>query len=122
MGSGGGDKGMAAEEEKKPLAVGDSVQISGLKAKPKYNGKYGEIQEGPLESGRFRVKVPDPALVNVFEILDLKPDNLEQKKKPSLKQFGFGGMFGGGSGGMPAWAVNSDDVNAGKAEKPEINK
>ena len=31
---------------------GDSVMISGLKAKPELNGKYGEILDGPLESGR----------------------------------------------------------------------
>ena len=31
---------------------GDSVMISGLKAKPELNGKYGEILDGPLDSGR----------------------------------------------------------------------
>ena len=35
------------------MQKGDDVQISGLKAKPQYNGKFGEIQEGPLESGRY---------------------------------------------------------------------
>mgnify|MGYP001400035848 CR=1 FL=1 len=31
---------------------GDSVMISGLEANPEFNGKYGEILDGPLESGR----------------------------------------------------------------------
>ena len=31
---------------------GDSVMISGLEAKPELNGKYGEILDGPLDSGR----------------------------------------------------------------------
>ena len=45
-------------------------------AKPEYNKRYGTISEGPLENGRFRVKVPDPRLPMTVTILDLQPANL----------------------------------------------
>ena len=93
------------------FALGASVVIVGLKAKPQLNGQAASVLGWDETKGRYNVSLSGGGEVASGGVIALKPENLSA----SLMQAGGGG---GGAGGGGGWGSGGGFGDFGSAAPP----
>ena len=108
--AGGSAAGAAAGAAR--FALGSSVVIVGLKAKPQLNGQAASVLGWDETKGRYNVSLSGGGEAASGGVRALKPENLSA----SLMQAGGGG--GGASGGGGGWGSGGGFGGFGSAAPP----
>jgi hypothetical protein len=94
------------------FALGSSVVIVGLKAKPQLNGQAASVLGWDETKGRYNVSLSGGGVVASGGVLALKPENLSA----NLMQADGGG--GGGASGGGGWGSGGGFGDFGSAAPP----